>query len=314
MIKKLISNFIKKFLSKYFNKFLERRNSIIIFRNGSAIGDHVYMSSIIREIFIREKKKIYLFTNYYEFYLNNPRVRKIFKINKKNFFWFFLRNLKGKSILEFDSLFSKKNKDKHFLFFHKKNIHLAQAMSEHFNLNIKYENLKNEFFFSKNEIESFKYKIPLPKKFSLIQSTSKKTFTKNKEWKINGMQNIVNSFENINWVQIGKSGEPILKNCKTVFDLELREIAYVIYKCNFLVTYEGLFNHIASCFNKKNFLIHTGFLPVEAFFYQNNILVERNSNMNCYPCFKLNCKSHIKDCEENLKEEFVINKIRSNIY
>ena len=88
----------------------------------------------------------------------------------------------------------------------------------------------------------------------------------------------------------------------------------MIYRCNFLVTYEGLFNHIASCFNKKNFLIHTGFLPVEAFFYQNNILVERNSNMNCYPCFKLNCKSHIKDCEENLKEEFVINKIRSNIY
>ena len=146
-------------------------------------------------------------------------------------------------------------------------------MSEHFNLNIKYENLKNEFFFSENETESLKYKIPLPEKFSLIQSTSKKTFTKNKEWKINGMQNIVNSFENINWVQIGKSGEPILKNCKTVFDLELREIAYVIYKCNFLVTYEGLFNHIASCFDKKNFLIHTGFLPVGAFFYQNNILI-----------------------------------------
>ena len=37
-------------------------------------------------------------------------------------------------------------------------------MSEHFNLNIKYENLKNEFFFSENETESLNYKIPLPEK------------------------------------------------------------------------------------------------------------------------------------------------------
>ena len=88
MIKRSISNFIKKFLSKYLNNFLEKRNIIIIFRNGSAIGDHIYMSGIIREIFIREKKKIFLFTNFYTFYLNNPRVHKIFKINKKSFFWF----------------------------------------------------------------------------------------------------------------------------------------------------------------------------------------------------------------------------------
>ena len=59
MIKKLISNLIKKFLSKYFNNFLEKRNIIIIFRNGSAIGDHIYMSSVIREISIREKKKYF---------------------------------------------------------------------------------------------------------------------------------------------------------------------------------------------------------------------------------------------------------------
>ena len=59
MIKRSISNLIKKFLSKYFNNFLEKRDIIIIFRNGSAIGDHIYMSGIIREIFIREKKKYF---------------------------------------------------------------------------------------------------------------------------------------------------------------------------------------------------------------------------------------------------------------
>ena len=57
MIKRLLSNFIKKFLSKYLNNLLEKKNIIIIFRNGSAIGDHIHMSSVIREIFIRKKKK-----------------------------------------------------------------------------------------------------------------------------------------------------------------------------------------------------------------------------------------------------------------
>ena len=63
---------------------------------------------------------------------------------------------------------------------------------------------------------------------------------------------------------IGKKGEPELKNCKKMFDLNYRKLCYVISKCNFLVTYEGLFNHLASCFDKKNFIIHLGFLPIES--------------------------------------------------
>ena len=127
------------------------------------------------------------------------------------------------------------------------------------------------------------------------------------------MQAIVNFFNNINWIQIGQTGEPLLNNCKNFLDLDLRELAYVIDKCDFLVTYEGLFNHLASCFNKKNFLIHTGFLPVEAFYYKNNILIEKNSEMSCYPCFDLNCKNHNSLCQKNITEEFVIDKIKQNI-
>ena len=41
-------------------------------------------------------------------------------------------------------------KKKYFLFFHKeKNIHLAQAMSDHFNLDIDYKDLKMNFFLRK---------------------------------------------------------------------------------------------------------------------------------------------------------------------
>ena len=82
---------------------------------------------------------------------------------------------------------------------------------------------------------------------------SKSSFTENKEWKLEGMQYIVNYFNKINWIQIGLSSEPKLENCEKYLDLDLRKLAFLISKCEFLVTYEGLFNHIASCFNKKKF-------------------------------------------------------------
>ena len=312
-MKKIIFLFLNSVFSPIINILLSFFKTIIIFRNGSAIGDHVYMSSIIRELKIK-KKKIILFTNYSELYLNNKRISKLYNFEIDSIVWFFLRCIKGKNIFEFNSIYIKENINKHFLFFHKPNkIPLAQAMSEHFNLNLNYSNLQNEFFFSKSEIIHFENTIKLPSSYALIQSCTKKTFTSNKDWKLNGMQNIINSFPNINWIQIGRSNEPKLSNCLHYFNLKLRELAYVIFKSDFLVSYEGLFNHLAACFKKKNFLIHSGFLHIDSVNYTNNIIIEENNKMDCYPCFDLHCKGHAKKFADKLKDEKVINIIRNNL-
>ena len=49
-------------------------------------------------------------------------------------------------------------------------------MSEHFEINLNYINFQNEFFFSKEELISFKEKINLPNEFALIQSSSKNIY------------------------------------------------------------------------------------------------------------------------------------------
>ncbi len=317
-MKNFLSLLINRLLYKITNYYLLKKKYIVIYRNGSAIGDHVYLSSIIRKIYDQKKYKIIIFTNYSNLFLNNPKVYKLFKLNADSIIWFFLKSLKGKYILEFHSVHATKEnhflKKKYFLFFHeKKNIHLAQAMSDHFNLDIDYKNLKNEFFFSEKELIKYKDELDLPNNFSLIQSTTKTSFTKNKEWKLEGMQAIINHFSKINWIQIGLSNEPMLNNCIHKLDLDLRKSAFIISKCDFLVTYEGLFNHLASCFDKKNFLIHTGFLPEAAFNYKNNILLEKNSNMNCYPCYDIECEEHNKNCLENLSTDYVLNKIEKNL-
>ena len=58
-IKKIIFNITSLFFSKIFNFLIGLTNYIVIFRVGEAIGDHVYMSSIIREINLNKKKKYY---------------------------------------------------------------------------------------------------------------------------------------------------------------------------------------------------------------------------------------------------------------
>lgn len=313
MIKNFVKIIIKIFFAKFINFILYLNRYVIIFRNGSAIGDHVYLTSVIREISIYKKKRIILFTNYHEFFLNNPRILKLVNLKKDNIIWFFLNILKGDSILEFRSIYSSSNQ-MHFLYFHKnKEISLAQANAEHFPIDIDFSLLKNEIFFSKIELKKYKEKFNLPKNFSLIQSTSKKTFTKNKEWKVSGMQYLVDSLSQFNWVQIGKSEEPKLKNCRYIFDLDLRELSYIISKCSFLIVYEGLFNHIASCFNKKTFIIHVGFLHMNSFKYENNIIIEQNYNLDCYPCYSLNCKKHNNFSEKFMSNKFVLDQIKKNL-
>lgn len=312
MINRNFKKIIKYFFKDKINKILNKKKMIVVFRNGSAIGDHVYMTSVLREI-ASKGYKIILFSNYYELFLNNIRIKKVYKISNRNFVWFLLNLFKGENILEFRSKYEEFD-NKHFLFYHKdRKIHLSKASSEHFNLDLNYEKLDNEFYFSKDELIQLDQNIKLPQKYSLIQSIAKKSYTLNKEWDFDGMQMIINHFKKINWIQIGKSDEPKLKNCTHLLNLNLREVAYVISKSEFLVTYEGLFNHLASCFDKKNFLIHTGFLPTEAFNYKNNILIENNKDYPCYPCYDISCKDHRNLTKKNIRIEEVIKKIKDNI-
>lgn len=312
MIKKIIISILNYSLKPLVYILLKLFNTVIIFRFGNSLGDQVYMSSILREINIKKKKNIILFTNFDQFYKNNPRIKILIKSTYGTIVSFLLNNMTGKMIMNFNSIYSNKS-NKHFLYYHKKNIHIAQAMSEHFPLDLDYSNLENELFLTEKEKKSFSFKMNLPKKYSLIHSQSKQSFTKNKEWKQEGMQDIINNLDNINWIQIGKSEEPKLKNCSFFFDLPLRELAFIISKCDFIVCYEGFFNHLASCFNKKTFLIHTGFLPIQSFKYKNNIVIHNNEKIRCYPCYDLVCDEHQKNVKQNIDSEFVFKKIKNNL-
>ena len=314
-----IKSLFKKFLSfpfiKKINLELKKRNYLIIYRYGNAIGDHICMTGVISKIY-KKNLKIIVFSNYAELFRNNPKIFKLYDLNK-----FFNKNilLKILNLFEGDSIKSYRNKidgtDKYsFMKFYPKNIHFGLASALHFDMNLNSDDFRNEIYFSEKEIIKYKKKFNFPNQYAIIHSEAKKTFNKNKDWGPEKIQDIVNKLDKVNWIQVGKPGEFILKNTlKCYFNISLRELAFIIFNSDFLVCLEGMFNHMASAFNKKNFLIHAGFLTIGSVQYTDNILIENNSKLKCYPCFSFDCMEHGKHCDENLTSDYAINIIKKNL-
>ncbi len=323
MKKKLVQMLkLKTFSKKFYNFFIKKVNNVlkkfnylIIYRYGNAIGDHLYMTGVISKIY-EKKFKIIVFSNYPELFLNNPKIYKLLDLNKfinKNILLRMLNFLQGESIKSFRNQI--KDSEKYsFMKFYPRNIHIAHAACFHFEMNLKFDNFKNEIFFSRDEILKFRKKLDLPNNFAVIHSEAKKTYTKSKNWGHERIQNIINKFDKINWIQVGRPGEYELENIyKKYFNISLRELAYIIYSSNFLVCMEGMYNHMASAFEKKNFLIHIGFLTMDAFKYSNNVLIEKNLELSCYPCFSFDCDNHKNHCDNYLTSDYAIDIIRKNL-
>jgi len=105
-------------LPYYINKILRKLNIIIIFRKGNAIGEIVYLTSLINCLYSKNTKyKIIILSKYPEIFLHNKKVFLNLKIYK-NFFYrlFFLIffRIQGKNIINFNHA-TPVNEDTHFL-------------------------------------------------------------------------------------------------------------------------------------------------------------------------------------------------------
>jgi len=135
-------------LSNYINKILRKLNIIIIFRKGNAIGEIVYLTSLINFLYSENSKcKIIILSRYPEIFFYNKKVFLNLKIYN-NFFYrlifFMFFRIQGKNIIDFNPATSV-NEDTHFLKNYPNNTHIALAVRK-YKLNIHSNFIKNEFF------------------------------------------------------------------------------------------------------------------------------------------------------------------------
>lgn len=297
---------------KYFNIF-------IIYRFGNAIGDQVCMSAIVKEIYLQKKFKVIVFSSYPEIFFNNPYVWKNLNIKKYNFLIKkilekFLHVSKGGQIENFCFPSSNSITFESYMRDTKAKISLINAHSLHFKLKFKLNETKPDIFFTDDEIRQYENKFKELENFAIIQPTGKTTYTPNKEWDFEKYQNVINNTqESIKWVQVGFRNDKLLDN---VIDLRdktntLRELAFVIKKSNFVLSNEGLLNHIAASVDTKSFIVFSGFSQIELAKYDTTIPIVKSPQIQCAPCWILEkCPKEIKYCTEDILVDYVVKLLR----
>ena len=305
-----------KILKNLINIVLDNLNILIIYRFGKAVGDQLCLTAVTEIIKRNSKKKIVLFTSHPEIFYHNTDFYKIYSLTK---------NIKSKILLKFfkllscESLFEygsplKHINGKYFLQQIDKKEHLAIAHLANFSFKKDNNfNLSCKINFTDNELEYYINKFLLPKNVAVIQSETKKTFTNNKNWNINNFQNIVDSMSNINWCQIGFNEKKLNNTIDFTKNTNLREFSYIISKADFILCLESLYNHVASAFEKKVFMITSGFIPVDHVHYKNTIPILCKEKLECSPCYLLSeCPIDNKPCTENISSSEVIKVIKEN--
>ena len=306
-----------KLLKFLISKMLDYSNFQIIYRNGSAIGDQLCLTAVVEHIRESSKKRIILFTSKPEIFYNNESFYKIFSIKndlKSKIILKILKLLNCKNIIEYRSK-KKAQNNQYFLKQLNKKEHLAVA---HINDEKLKKNISNDLFckikFSSEEINRYEKKFILPKKFAVVQSETKTTFTENKNWNTESFQYIIDNIKEVEWYQIGYKEKKLNNTIDYTENTNLREFAYIISKANFVVCLESLYNHVASAFQKKVFMIVSGFIPVEHVIYRNTIPIQYDQYLECKPCYLLTkCPIPNKPCTNKINPSDVVEIIKKNL-
>jgi ADP-heptose:LPS heptosyltransferase len=320
-----LRNYIKKIISNINNLIFNILNIFILVRPDLGLGDQLCMTIAISSIKKRYPKlKIIVLTKFPEVFYKNKNIFSTIDLKKwpkkfRDLFWDYFSIVEGKRI-EFFGL--KEEGSLRFTDIMRNNInkeHLAIVFSKHFESKISYpESLKPEIYLTEQEKNIFKNSLNLPEKFAVIHSEGFLNHLPIKEWGKENMQKVVGLTNDIVcWIQVGMKDHALLDN---VIDLRgrtnFRELAYAISKALFVLSTEGLYNHIAAAFNIPSIVVFSGFHYKEIACYSNTIPIISYPLPDCAPCWIIGpCPKSRKICMENISPEAVkreIHKIVSN--
>jgi len=308
---KVIKQLFQKPLSGIVNYILKMFNVFIIYRIGSAIGDQLCMSAVVRLMNEQYPFKIVVISSYPEIFYNNPRIWKCFGVRGNGLY--LSRILRFLSGAQLENFLFKNDKLSYveYMRAYGNNLHLVQAHAMHFKHNIDFTEILNEIYLSKSEIKEYRNKLDLPEVYSVVQPNSKLSYTPNKQWKINNFQYVINKRQNIRWVQVGESGEFLLNNAEDYRGkTSLREFFYVISQAKFVFATEGIVNHIASAFGVKSYVVSSGFSNIALSKYNNSVFFDSSHSCDKSPCWLLEeCGVFKKPCLSNIDPDEVVNKL-----
>jgi hypothetical protein len=182
---------------------------------------------------------------------------------------------------------------------------------------LQWRNLKPLIVVTEEERVMVRARYGLPKTYAVIKPTGKTTVTTKKEWGVEYFQKVVNAMPHIIWVQPGLPEDPLLEG---VIDARgsttLRELFCLVAESRFVLTIEGLYNHIGAAFDVPSFIVLSGYFYPESFTYGSTVIISQESQVDCAPCFldgHKNCSIAGKPCMSGLTVERVVTTIEAHL-
>ena len=292
----LIIKYIILPLKKAVNKLLEILNIFIIWRSGKAIGDQVLMAGLAKIIYKKYNSNIIVITNYPKLLSLSPWIKACFHPNKIifwKFFYYFLKLFEGKRTIEYNFPYRafgyKSHLEAYRSGFYKDineppiwQAHVADRFDKNF-----FKNFSGGLIASKDKqayllVSKIRFNYP-NKKLGIINPVGKGSYTKSKVYGFKNYQEIINnSYNKINWIQVGKNDDPILK--KIFLDLRGNSLTFlvdIISLSDLVLSDEGLLNHIAGSFPKVNsYVTYSEFSPANYYSYKNTITLGKKESFS----------------------------------
>jgi len=305
-------NLIFYLVGKFLDYFLKKMKLFIIYRDGAAIGDQLCISAIVYEIHKQLGMKCLVISKYPDLFLNNPDVVNTVALDRiprivMRVITFFVRTSKIKYIGNFNFY---RKKMRFQVYMNKvgsyRKLHLLQAHTLDFKIDLNLlHNVYPKIYFSKDETLDFEKELNLDFEYITVHSTTKESFTPNKSWSFDKLQETINLIHGggIKIIQVGLASDPELKN---TIDMRgktenLRKLCFIISKSRLVLTTEGLLNHVAAAFGIMTVVVQSGFSHPELAKYQNNWIIYHRPKIGCAPCWLTSpCPHPTKICTENI--------------
>ncbi|WP_286336136.1 glycosyltransferase family 9 protein [Hydrogenimonas cancrithermarum] len=293
---------------------------IFIFRFGDGIGDQLCMVALAEALNKQTGEKVIVFTDYVGLFKNNPHLEKVVEVNRETVtggaLFRALHRLEGNRVLHF-SYKKKDNLDlESYMRKTQAKISLIELHSLHISFPIDHSSLSPILYFENAEEEQFLDRVKEYGKYAIINPISKKQYTPNKDWGFDNFQKVVDLTKNdIQWIQVGLENERLLNH---VSDMRgktssLRELALWIKFSEFVLSNEGMYNHMAAAVSTRSYTLFGGFHPKEVALYDTTIPLVQKQLPECAYCWlRSPCPYDHLRCFEGLGAEDVAEKILNN--